>query len=210
MGKDSVVQPVLGEVTDSKVPAQSADLIICARIIEYLFWPERLAEEIKRIARPGARYFVTFPAQRSTEPSSDGSPPDRCRHYFVPEEIREWAATIGPGQLLGVQYDEAEPRGGDAEQRYRDVEEHPPQGMCPTNWVYIGTVEQAWSPPVHRAAIPLSSVRFRLPTLRRYYLRIRLKAMEQSLPPRVRRLARVMAYKLRTLTSRATSRGDAS
>lgn len=137
---DGCVRPQLGEVTDSGLPDASIDLVVCARVIEYLFWPDRLADEICRIARPGATYFATFPANRGEVPPRGGPPPDRIRHYFTAEEIQRWAARIGPGRLIGVQYEAAEPKDQAVERRYRALERSGPPGVCPTNWVYIGQV----------------------------------------------------------------------
>jgi SAM-dependent methyltransferase len=134
------VRPQLGDATDSGLPDASIDLVVCARVIEYLFLPDCLADEICRIARPGATYFVTFPANRGEVPPRDGAPPDRIRHYFTPEEIHRWAARIGRGRLVGVQFVAAEPKDQAAERRYRALERSASPGVCPTNWVYIGQV----------------------------------------------------------------------
>jgi SAM-dependent methyltransferase len=134
------VRPQLGDVTDSGLPDASIDLVVCARVIEYLFWPDCLADEICRIARPGATYFVTFPANRGEEPPRDGPPPDRVRHYFSADEIQRWAARIGRGRLVGVQYERAEPKDQAAERRYRAAERSAPAGVRPTNWAFIGQV----------------------------------------------------------------------
>jgi SAM-dependent methyltransferase len=144
---DGCVRPVLGEVTNSGLPDGSIDLVVCARVIEYLFWPDRLADEIRRIARPGATYFVTFPANRGEPPARGESPPDRIRRFFTAQEIRRWAAPIGPGRLLGVQYKAEEPRNRRAERKYRAQEGNPPPGISPTNWVYIGQVGAPGDPP---------------------------------------------------------------
>jgi len=137
------VRPQLGEATDSGLLDASIDLVVCARVIEYLFWPDLLADEIRRIARPGATYLVTFPAERGEVPSRDGPPPDRIRRYFTADEIERWASRIGPGRLHAVQYDAAEPADEAEERRYRALERSAPPGDLPTNWVYIGQVEAA-------------------------------------------------------------------
>jgi peptidoglycan/xylan/chitin deacetylase (PgdA/CDA1 family) len=137
---DGVVRPQLGDVTDSGLADESIDLVVCARVIEYLFWPDRLADEIRRIAKPGATYFVTFPADRGETPVAEGSPDNRIRRYFTAEAVESWASRIGPGRLVGVQYDAAEPEDEAAEARYRALDRSPPAGVLPTNWVYIGEV----------------------------------------------------------------------
>lgn len=134
------VHPQLADVTNSGLADASIDLVVCARVIEYLFWPERLADEIRRIGRPGATYFVTFPADRGEAPARDGGAPERIRRFFTADEVRRWAARVGPGRLLGVQYDPVEPRDRAAERRYRAGERTAPPDARPTNWVYIGRV----------------------------------------------------------------------
>ena len=125
------VRPQLGDVADSGLPDESIDLVVCARVIEYLFWPDRLADEIRRIARPGATYFVTFPADRGETPPGDGSPDNRIRRYFTAEAIERWASRVGAGRLVGVQYDAAEPKDQAAEGRYRELDRSSPPGVHP-------------------------------------------------------------------------------
>ena len=145
------VRPQLGDVTDSGLPDGSVDLVVCARVIEYLSWPDRLAEEISRIAKPDATYLVTFPADRGEPAPRDGPPPDRIRHYFTAEEVRHWAAGVGPGRLIGVQYDPAEPEDEASERRYRATEQTAPPDLCPTNWVYVGRVGASGIPRTRRS-----------------------------------------------------------
>jgi|GEM_PF-6174024 len=162
LGKSSRVEARVGEVTESNLPDNSIDFVICARVIEYLFWHERLSDEIKRICRPGATYLVTFPALCEKVPPQSGPAPDRIRHYFTPAEIQEWADRIGPGKLIGVQYERAEPGGMGDEERYRAIERDPRTGACPMNWVYVGTVQREYVPKSYGGAIPVSSFDFRL------------------------------------------------
>ncbi len=155
---DSCIRACLGEVTDSNLPDDSIDLVICARIVEYLFWPDRLADEIKRIGKIGATYFVTFPASCGPIPSQELSPPNRIRHYFTPDEIQKWASQIGPGRLVGVQYESKEPNDPQTEQRYQEMEKNPPKDICPTNWVYIGKVENKNKSKNYRKTIPTTGL----------------------------------------------------
>ncbi|GAH18332.1 unnamed protein product, partial [marine sediment metagenome] len=104
----------------------SVDFVICVNIIEYLFWPNHLADEIKRIGKIGATYFTTFPALREIPTSYEGHPPNRIRHYFTPDEIQKWAKQIGPGHIMGIQYEKPEPDNPETEQRYRIIEKNPP------------------------------------------------------------------------------------
>lgn len=155
------IEACLGEVTDSKLPENSVDFVICARNIEYLFWPNRLADEIKRIGKIGATYFVTFPALAGSPPSNVGSPPDRVRRHFTSDEIQKWAKQIGPGRLIGVQHETPEPYDLETEQHYPTVEKKPPPDPIPTDWVYIGTVQREFTPRTYRQTIPTSRATFR-------------------------------------------------
>ena len=158
------VEGRLGEATNSNLPDKSCDLVICARVIEYLFWPDRLADEIRRIGKPGATYFVTFPVRQQKAPLNEGAPPDRIRRHYTPEQIKKWAELIGPGSLIGIQYDPAEPENPAQEQAYRRQEENPPQKILPTNWVYMGTIGSQPAPLPHRH-LPLDAFEFRFPLL---------------------------------------------
>jgi peptidoglycan/xylan/chitin deacetylase (PgdA/CDA1 family)/SAM-dependent methyltransferase len=189
------IQPRLGEVTATDLPDRSVDLIICARIIEYLSWPDRLADEIRRIGKVGATYLVTFPAAGDVPPSNDGSPPDRVRRHFTPEDIRRWAEPIGPGRLIGIQYERPEPTDLASEQRYRLIEESPPPSATPTNWVYIGIVEDRGVVRRHARTLGVSAARFRFPTDRAERIEALLRQAAGWLPPAVRKLgARLIAH----------------
>ena len=153
-------ETIIGEATATPLPDDSVDVIVCARLIEYLFWPERLADEIQRIGRAGATVIATFPAVCDSMAPQEGPPTDRIRHYFSPEEILSWAEPIGPGKLLGVQYDPPEPRDAQDEQRYRREEDSPPGDRRPTNWVWIGRVVSRAPDRPYRPAIPLSAFDF--------------------------------------------------
>ncbi len=159
---DGCIQPQQGEVTESNLPNQSIDLVICDRIIDYLFWPDRLADEMCRIARPGATYFVTFIGRNDYDPphTHEGSTPDRIRHYFTPEEIQAWARRVGPGRLVGIQHDVREPERLGAEEDYQKIERNPPDGDVATDWVFIGTVTQEPAMDRTHRTIPLAAFRF--------------------------------------------------
>ena len=93
-------------------PSRIVTSVICARVIEYLFWHERISDEIKRICRLGVTYLVTFPALCGKAPSQSRPAPDRTGRARI--------------------------RGQRAEERYRAIEKDPPTGACPMNWVYVG------------------------------------------------------------------------
>lgn len=93
-------------------------------------------------------------------PPQEGPPSERIRHYFSPEEILDWSEPIGPGRLFGIQYAPVEPGNIQEEHRYRMMEENPPDALRPTNWVFIGRVENKAPNRFNRPAIPLSSFDF--------------------------------------------------
>jgi len=159
-------QPVLHDVTASGLPSDSIDFVICSRIVEYLFDPKDFADEIKRIGKVGATYFVTFPAlsedcsaKRSHERDRYLTPESRVRHYFSKDEVRGWADQIGPGYFIGIQYEEPEPDGPETEQRYRSLERAQPSGRSPITWVALGTIQNK-SLRKGRKAIPLGAFEF--------------------------------------------------
>jgi len=181
----------LGEVTDSNLPDNSIDLVICARFIEYLFWPDRLADEIKRIGKIGATYFVTFPALPGSPPSHDGPPPRRIRYYFTPDEIQRWANQIGPGRLIGIQYEIPEPDNPEVEQHYREIEKNPPLETYPTDLVYIGTIQNKFTSKPYRKTIPVSA----FPRQRYLHLKICLENIGRRFPKPIRRLGKWILYR---------------
>lgn len=187
---DGCIQAGLGEVMDSNLPDNSIDFVICARITEYLFWPNRLADEITRIGKIGATYFVTFPALRGNPPSHEGHPPNRIRHYFTPDEIQKWANQIGPGHLIGVQYERPEPDNPETEQRYRTIEKSPPPDVCPTNWVYIGTVQNEFAPKCYRKTIPIPAFDFRFSGDRYKLLWPPMESVGRYFPKPIQRLGK--------------------
>jgi ubiquinone/menaquinone biosynthesis C-methylase UbiE/peptidoglycan/xylan/chitin deacetylase (PgdA/CDA1 family) len=182
-----IVEVLRGEVTDTNLPDNSVDFVVCARIIEYLFWPERLADEIKRIAKGQAMFLVTFPAVRIPPLPREESPAGRIRHYFTVKEIQEWAGRIGPIQLIGVQYALEEPRSPEEEQRYREIERDP-QGKTPTNWVVIGSVHNKsyWRNP--RKIIPLSLCTFKMSMGGKERLMVVWEGMKKLIPIALKRL----------------------
>jgi SAM-dependent methyltransferase len=185
-----------GEVTDSNLSEGSIDLVICARVIEYLFWPDRLADEIKRIGKVGATFFVTFPAAGYARRSRLETPPDRVRHYFTPGEIETWATEIGPGRLIGIQYDRSEPNTPEMEQTYREIEDRPPPDANPTNWVYVGTIENRLIQNRQTRTIPLEAYNFRFASRRYDLLRAYIRrAVRRLTPKRVRTLAKAVLYR---------------
>jgi len=181
----------LGEVTASTLSANSCDLVVCARVIEYLFWPDRLADEIKRIGKTGGTYFVTFPAYRGKASLREDTPPGRIRRYFTAAEIHEWASQIGPWRLIGVQYERPEPGDAATEKAYRDMEEHPPESVAPTNWVYIGTIRHPYRPGHYRQLGTGAGFDFQFPKVRRTYRWTRAKRILRMPLGACRRLVRL-------------------
>jgi hypothetical protein len=193
---DSCITVCLREVTDSNLPDNSIDLVICSRIIEYLFWPDLLAYEIKRIGKIGATYFVTFPALQGYPPSHEGSPPARIRRYFTPDEIQKWANQIGPGRLIGIQYERPEPDNLETEERYRATEKTPAPDVCPTNWVYIGTIQHKLTPKRYRETIPVSVFNFSLSSQRYEHLKGYLANVIRWFPKPILQVIKWITYRL--------------
>ncbi len=133
-----VIQGVLGDTADSRVEAATADLVICARVLEYLYDPDRAAGEIRRIAKQGATVFATFPADRGQGRRQHSTAPDRIRRYFTRQQVMAWGERIGGGRIFGVQYDDREPATEAEEREYRRLEEEDPADRLPANWVFVG------------------------------------------------------------------------
>lgn len=192
---DSCIMGYLGEVTDSNLLDNSIDFVICARTIEYLFWPERLADEIKRIGKMGATFFVTFPALRETPPKREREIPDQIRHYFTPVEIRKWASQIGAGLLIGIEYEETDPESPEAEQRYRKIEQNP-SGRTPLNWVYIGVIQKKITTKNYRKTIPFSIFNFHYLNLRRVRFEVYLIELgKRFIPKPIRKLIKKIIFR---------------
>jgi hypothetical protein len=124
---------------------------------------------------------------RGAPPAGEGSPPDRIRRHFGPDDIERWAEAIGPGRLIGVQYEDAEPADRSSELRYRAIETNPPPQLSPTNWVYVGTVAPGRSAATsHHRVLPLTSATFRLPSERAERISALRRTVVDRLPPRLR------------------------
>lgn len=162
------VEARFGEVTDSNLPDNSCDMVICSRIIEYLLFRDHLADEIKRIGKIGATYFITFPVLHENIPPHGGSPPRRIRHYFTSDEIQEWTKQIGPGQLV------------------RDKDD----------WIFVGKIEKEYSQNHHKRTIPMSAFRFRFPSPHYHriksYLEIYVDNIGRRFPKSVQRLGKLV------------------
>lgn len=195
LDSDNCIQTCLGEVTDSNLSDSLVDLVICAGVIEYLFWPNRLADEIKRIGKIGATYFITFPGSRVTPHSQEASPPDRIRHYFTPDEIQDWAKQIGPGRLIDVQYQTSIPHNTKTEQCYSATQKNPSLDPCPTTWVYIGTIRKKLTRKDYRKTIPVSAFDFSSPIQKYDHLKLSLRSFAPAFPKPIRRLLKRILYR---------------
>jgi len=183
------LQGFLGDVTDSGLPDDCCDVVLCTRVIEYLFWPERAAEEIRRIGKSGGTFLATFPARGQTPPDNEGTAPDKIRRYFTAEEIMQWASRIGPSRLVGIQYDSAEPADEAAEGAYRKKEQQASEGMLPTNWVVIGTIQNKGRRISYRNGPGADSFLFRFPKVRNRTPAETIQTLLQKAVRKIRRLA---------------------
>lgn len=152
---DHKIEPILGEVTNTNISSDSVDFIICARVLEYITSPDHVANEIKRIGKLGGKFLVTVPAYLDDGPSNEGGVPDKLRKHFKAEEISSWANQIGSGELIGVHYFQGEPENEKDEVRYRIIEKKQPKDLIPTNWVFIGTIENKQNAYFNYSTIPL-------------------------------------------------------
>ena len=166
------------------------DLVFCVNAVEYLFWPEHLADEIKRIARPEARCVVAFPAAEGCPLQAPITPPDRIQHNFSRSEVEAWAELIGPGEISGVQYQTREPDTADLVDAYRREEASPPPDGKPLFWVFRGTVaHQACDR--ERRVVPLASAPFTFRS-QKLDLKQRMYVVRTRIPEPVKRVARLI------------------
>jgi len=98
------VQLVVGDVTDTNLEDQCADVVIDARVTEYVYEPALLLNEIKRIAKDNARVIATFPALADQPPSNEGDPPSRLRKHYSKLEVERFGQNLGTGRVLGIHY----------------------------------------------------------------------------------------------------------
>ena len=185
---DEVIQGQFGEMTATGLQESSMDLVFCVNAVEYLFWPEDLADEVKRIARPNARCLVAFPAAEGCPLQAPVTPPDRIQHNFTRSEVEAWASLIGPGEIVGIQHDAKEPADAAEAAEYRRLESDQENITNPMFWVFRGEVARQDYDDTRRV-IPLASAPF---TFRSQKLDLRqtLYVARTRIPEPVKRVAR--------------------
>ena len=183
VNKNQVVKAQIGDVTDSHLPDNSVDYVIATRIVEYLFWPHQLADEIKRIGKAGAAYFVSFPAARRIPIHRNENPPDRLRYYFTAEEVHEWTKQIGPGRLSGILESKEAEVGYQADPSKYEVH----------NWIYIGVIQNKRFSnfSVRMKNVPLAEFEFEL---RNHERDAYIKSFGRYVPEPVRKIIRMLPY----------------
>jgi peptidoglycan/xylan/chitin deacetylase (PgdA/CDA1 family)/ubiquinone/menaquinone biosynthesis C-methylase UbiE len=155
------VQLVIGDVTDSTLEDHCADLVIAARVTEYLYEPALLLNEIKRIAKRGARIVATFPALTTTPPANEGDPPSRVRKHFTRQEVTAFGQQLGPGRVLGIHHlGGVEPATEEARQLLLDMERRQPGDAQPLDWVFVGVVDDTAPIAVTHRTLPLDDFFF--------------------------------------------------
>jgi hypothetical protein len=150
------------ESIDSNSQKDFADLIISINCIEYLYWPNLLADEIKRIGKIGATFIVTFPSSNRHFSLYNESVPERIRHYFTKDEIKEWSNQIGPGNLNYI-YDILTSIKINNGNNDGESEQNLNMDKKSANRVLIGTIESKYIPSSKRRRIPVSDATFHFP-----------------------------------------------
>ena len=183
VNKSKVIEAKIGDVTDSHLPNNEIDYVIATRVVEYLFWPDHLADEIKRIGKLGATYFLTFPAARRIPPDGGEFPPDRIRRYFAAEEVLEWARQIGPGRLIGIPQSEEAEAGYQVNPLKNEVH----------NWIYIGAInnKRPSNSSVRMKSIPLPAFAF---NFRNHQMDAYIKSLGRYVPRPVRKIIKMLPY----------------
>ena len=183
VAKNPVIKAQIGDVTDCGLPDNSVDFVVATRIVEYLFWPNHLANEIKRIGKLGGKYLLSFPAARKSSVFVGHTPPDLIRRYFTTQEIDSWTRQIGSGQLIGIFKDEEAEAGAQVEPTNFEVH----------NWIFIGTIEDKnpASSALRMRVVALSEFAFELRDKERDAY---VKSFGKYIPAPVRKVVRKLPY----------------
>jgi peptidoglycan/xylan/chitin deacetylase (PgdA/CDA1 family)/SAM-dependent methyltransferase len=189
--RDPVFRRVLGEVTDSTLPDGIADVVLCVRVLEYVYDPRLLADEIRRIGKEGTTVVVSVPASRGFPPVGAEQVDNRIRRHFGREDFGSWADRIGRGEVFGVQYGEPEPAGAAEEEQYRAKERSQPPDEIPMNWVFVGKLGPVGADPVgyRIRPLPLDDVGWETTRVRGVSRRLRMRlarlrhALRATRPP---------------------------
>jgi hypothetical protein len=183
VAKNPVIKAQIGDVTDCGLPDNLVDFVVATRIVEYLFWPNHLANEIKRIGKLGGKYLLSFPAARKSSVFVGHTPPDLIRRYFTTQEIDSWTRQIGSGQLIGIFKDEEAEAGAQVEPTNFEVH----------NWIFIGTIEDKnpASSALRMRVVALSEFAFELRDKERDAY---VKSFGKYIPAPVRKVVRKLPY----------------
>jgi 2-polyprenyl-3-methyl-5-hydroxy-6-metoxy-1,4-benzoquinol methylase len=66
----------------ASLPPESADVVVCAEVIEHVDDPEKLLGEIRRLLKPSGRLIITTPVRLTEKPFDS-----EHVHEFFPEEL---------------------------------------------------------------------------------------------------------------------------
>ena len=182
----------LGELTATGLPDESCDMVFCVNAIEYVYEFEDLAEEIKRIAKPGATCLVAFPAEGGCPVRPPTCPPDRIQRYFTRDDVERFGARIGNGQIFGVQFDATEPASDTEEARYRQLDDVQPADKIPMFWVYVGTHEREAMPDSGLRLIPLDQCPFRFHAQRFDVIKNAWRDAKRQVPKPLKQVAKAL------------------
>jgi hypothetical protein len=130
-------------------------------VTEYVYEPALLLNEIKRIAKKGARIIATFPALADRPPSNEGDPPSRLRKHYSKEEVEAFGQHLGPGRVLGIHYlGGREPANEEEKNVLLEMERLQPEGEQPLDWVFAGAVDNPVPIVIHHRTLPLDEFAF--------------------------------------------------
>lgn len=183
-----------GEATNSNLNDNSVDFIICADVIEYLFWPEHLIDEIKRIGKNGATCLITFPIINGFYPLDNGLPADRIRHYFSTKELQKLTTAIGPGHF--IQVENLESRVGKSKRGLinKMIGNRSYQKSNLTYLIFIGTIQNNSLAKSLIKNIPQSYAAFSFPSQKYERIKISLKHIRSLFPKPIRKMGKWVVY----------------
>lgn len=75
--RSNIHEVIFGDMTDSKLPGESFDIVVSVEVLEHVEADERFVSEVARVLRPGGRFLMTTPNGDWVKNTN----PDHKRHY---------------------------------------------------------------------------------------------------------------------------------